>query len=261
MKNLQPDDLTFIINRLPKDLQKFMREHRVYLAGGCIRSIISGDPISDYDLFGPSRSDLKKWARDLAAKRQGRIYSTDNAFTVLAPPRTPVQFIFRWLFNEPGEVVHSFDFSIAQAVVWFEPGPTTVTYPNLLPVLSLKLGRWRSLCSKDFYPDLAAKRLRYTQPERNEDAGGSLLRVTKFLRKGYNIAPESLGKVIARLVSRVNFDQIQEIVGRDRTGATDIYEQELATVIIALLREVDPLRVVDGVEVVDAEQGGEEEDI
>ena len=95
--------------------------------------------------------------------------------------------------------------------------------------------------SNGFYPDLAAHRLVYTFPKREEAVGGSILRVRKFLQRGYNIQAWSLAGVISRLLIAVEKDSILAKNG----------EQGLTKVITGLLREVDPLVVVDGVEAVD----------
>ena len=56
-----------------------------------------------------------------------------------------------------------------------------------------------------------------------------MLRVLKYYQKGYRIPMDSLGKVIARLVSKVNFHAI------------DPGDNEwLAKVVTGLLIEVDP---------------------
>lgn len=52
--------------------------------------------------------------------------------------------------------------------------------------------------------------------------------------KGYTIQAWSLGMVIARLISKIE----PERLGKADTGQ----------VIVGLLREVDPLRIVDGIE-------------
>ena len=84
-----------------------------------------------------------------------------------------------------------------------------------------------------FYEDLAAKRLRYTSPQRNEDAGGSMLRVLKFYQRGYRIPLNCLGAVVSRLVKGIDFDAV--------SGGTEATrEKQIAKVISGLLREVDP---------------------
>jgi len=92
--------------------------------------------------------------------------------------------------------------------------------------------KWLSTCSKRFYSDLAGKRLVYLSPIRNEDAGGSLLRVLKYYQRGYRIPLNSFGAVLARLLFSV----------RNRN---DMTEEEMASVITALLVEVDPAGFID----------------
>jgi len=143
----------------------------------------------------------------------------------------PVQFITRWLYTDPIQLLGEFDFTVAQAVVWHRDG------------------KWHSLVGDDFYADLAARRLVYTSPHRAEDAGGSILRVRKFLTAGYTIQAGSLAGVIARLCQGV--DQIRNL------GIDEDYLKRLLT---ALLREVDPLTVVDGIDLVDEHEVITQED-
>ena len=94
---------------------------------------------------------------------------------------------------------------------------------------------WSSVCHDRFYEDLAAKRLVYLSPERNEDAGGSLLRLLKFHRRGYSAPLWSVGAVVARMLGGVDKD----------SGMMHGTEGQRAAVITGLLREVDPLRAMD----------------
>jgi hypothetical protein len=69
-----------------------------------------------------------------------------------------------------------------------------------------------------------------------------MMRVRKFLARGYSIQASSLGAVIARLVVKVR--------------ASDLASTEAGTaqVLSGLLREVDPLLVIDGVDAVEEHQ-------
>jgi len=158
---------------------------------------------------------------------QSREIKTENAFTLLNIGRLPVQFIKRWTYTDPNLLINEFDFTIAQAVVYciYDTEDTERKKPI-----------WKSICSDYFYCDLAAKRLRYTEPKRIEDVGGSLLRMLKFLRKGYRISPESLSKVFVRLLSGVRPDALRND------------NPELYSILTGLLREVDPLTIVHGCE-------------
>lgn len=225
MITLTETDLQFVARRIPKDIREIMKDHPVYLAGGFIRETIAGGKVQDVDLFGNSKDSLKAIAQVLALKRQVRAHETDNAITIVCPPRMPVQFITRWTFNQPENLVKSFDFTVCQCAIWIDKST----------------GLFTSMVSESFYPDLAARRLVYTFPSRDEEAGGSMMRVRKFLQRGYNIQALSLGGVIARLVAKV--DRASLPIGRFGDAET-----AMAHVVGSLLVEVDPLLVIDGLE-------------
>jgi len=230
MSTLTQQDLHFVVSRLPKDLTESAKKHGLIIAGGFIRETVSGGKVSDIDIFGATVDKLNLAALEISQVRKARMFSTKNAITVLSPPRLPLQFITRWLFPDNAVAcIDSFDFTVCQAGIWFADN------------------KWQSAVSPMFYPDLAARRLVYTYPARAEDAGGSMLRVRKFLQRGYSIQSGALAGVISRLVSSMDF------TGRQYA------ERQAAKVITGLLREVDPLTVVDGVELVDEHEVTTEE--
>lgn len=221
LTSLNQRDLNWVVRRLPRYVREFLEKHgrrdsRAMLAGGFIRAAVANEEISDIDLFSPSAQRAEDWAKALALDIPGttktRIVRTKNAIT-LCDRRLPVQFIHRWTYDSPEALVNSFDFTIARATVWFDE----------------PLKQWKSLCDEDFYADLAAKRLVYRAPVRDEDAGGSMLRVLKFYQRGYRIPMDALAGVIHRLVRNYS---------PSRGDAKGIdYEQWIA----ARLFEVDPL--------------------
>jgi len=226
MQNLTNNDLHFVVSRLPKDVRSLMTKYNnLMVAGGFIRSIITREKVSDIDIFGESKDMLEKAAREIALNRKGRIYETDNAVTVLSSPRHPLQFIHRWLYTNLVSLSDSFDYTVCQAVIAFRDN------------------KWISVCSDMFYPDLAARRLNYTCPQRSEDVGGSMLRMRKFLSRGYTIQALSMAKVIARLVTSIDWKMVESCAENNEHEATQI--------ITNLLREVDPLTIIDGVDFVD----------
>jgi len=254
MNILTASDLNFVLSRCPRDIVKLLKQNagELFLAGGFIRATISGDKVSDIDLFGTSKEKLLQIAKDLTLERKGRYFSTDNAITVLAPPRFPVQFITRWVFpyeenhqhdgsSSAGKLIESFDFTVCQSVIWAEE----LTIDS--PTEGKKTKHvFHSLCSSHFYSDLAAKRLIYTFPQREEEAGGSLMRVIKFVKKGYNVQAPTLAGVMARIVCKISLDSRARL---NSNGTLD--EKWIAMVATGLLRQVDPLTVIDGVDFVD----------
>lgn len=230
---LYADDLNSIVRLLPKDITALLTGltvSKAFLAGGYIRARIARETVNDIDIIGDSAELMKHLAYDLQRQRDGigqptKVFRTKNAYTVLTDNRTPVQFIYRWNFSNAKMLIESFDFTIAQACIWWNSETST----------------WQSYIGTRFYADLAAKRLVYNMPIRHEEAGGSPLRVQKFLRKGYDISPENFSKVMARLMGAV--DTNSHLWQADEMGR--------AQVLNGLLRQVDPLTTIDGLQPTD----------
>lgn len=224
MSELHKNDLAFVVRRLPTDIRSLLKEFegRLFVGGGFIRAVIAGETPSDIDLFGISKAVCEEAAKVLSEKRQAntRLHKTKNAITVLSLGRMTIQFITRWTFTEPQSCADSFDFTVCQSVIWRDRGS------------------YRSFCADRFYLDLAARRLVYTSPVRIEEAGGSLMRVLKYVRRGYTIQMDSLAGVVARLSSAVD---------RDKADTED----RMAHVLRGLLQEVDPNIAIDGLDVHD----------
>lgn len=211
MNTLAPMGLLWCVRRLPRALAALMKAHpnQLVIAGGYIRSRITNEPVNDIDCFVPSVALGAALALAYAEGDEKRVHKTQNALTIKGS-RPTVQFITRWTYTEPSALLSSFDFTIACAAIWWDGVA------------------WQSLTHPDYYADLSARRLRYTSPMRNEDAGGSILRVLKFYQRGYRMPLDSLGAVVARLAMGV--DQVKR----------SIDEPQLAKVLTGLLREVDP---------------------
>lgn len=222
-------DLQWCLRRAPRELLFAMKDFgaEVMVAGGYIRSCVTNDPINDIDCFVPTKAKALELAMRLVGGDQTRIHESPNTFT-LRGFRTPIQIIHRWLFADPQSAILSFDFTIARGAFWWSKEQVneagTVT----------RQGQWESVCDSRFYPDLAGKRLIYCNPTRIEEVGGSLLRVLKFYQRGYRIPLDSLGDVIARLMSGVE--------GMEKWDRVDgkVDEARLSKVLTGLLREVDP---------------------
>lgn len=226
MNTLSDIDLHRVVSFIPLAVRSVMKKDNLYLGGGFIRELISQGPqgVQDIDLFG-TVVNLTDGAVDLeldelfTRKMPVRKIVTKNATTLLPAVGRPVQFISRWPFKAPKDVAESFDFTVCQAVVFWDES----------------IQKWGSIVNESFYPDLAARRLVYTSPVRIEEAGGSLMRVVKFLKRGYSISPVELGRVVARLVSAHH-----HMKGVDEVDAARVFS--------GLLLEVDPLSVVAGLD-------------
>ena len=205
-------DLIQATKRLPVDFLEIVKspewQGKIFIGGGYLRAIVAREPINDIDVFVRSKSDAELLALKLAPKKD--IVTTENAFTIKR--KTPIQFIHRWIFDKPEDVAKSFDFTVCCAVI------------------SFKDDKWESYCDDRFYVDIASKRLVYRRPVRNEDAGGSMIRVLKYYEKGYRIPLRYLGDVIARLIKGIDIERTRGLQ----------YEEEVGRIITGLLVEVDP---------------------
>lgn len=232
MTKLETNDLNHVVRHLPKDVRELMSKHQgsLFLGGGFVRAVVAGEQPSDIDLFGTSKAHIELMAKELQAKRGGKehclLHHTKNAITVICNGRLTVQFITRWVFDDLESVVASFDFTVCQA--------------GIVRLGVEKNAPWISVASDRFYKDLAARRIVYTHPQRQEEAGGSMMRAIKYIKRGYTIQIGSLAGVCQRLFAA--FDERK----------TDPRNEEAASrVLHGLLEEVDPSIVVDGLEVTD----------
>jgi hypothetical protein len=209
MQELHQFDLDRVVGRLPQVLQKKLGEHpgQLFVCGGMIRSIITREKISDIDVIASSPELAKKVAEDLSTQED--TFTTENAYT-LRNFRPVIQIIHRWTYDDPTKLLESFDFVIARAVVWWDGS------------------EWRSMCDPRYYQDLAARRLTYCRPIREEAPGGSMLRLLKFYSRGYTADLQS----IAYLIERVSRPE-----GLPKIGYS---ESRQAVLIESRLVEVDP---------------------
>ncbi|MFA5403298.1 MAG: hypothetical protein WC358_00015 [Ignavibacteria bacterium] len=230
---LDKQDLRFAVLKLPKRLKEIMMSEiwagKIFVAGGYMRAIVSREPLNDIDLFVGSKETAKILSEQLA-ERPTDIYETDNAYTIKG--KIPLQVIHRWVFDKPEDISNSFDFTICCAVIYCERVRNSIISSNEEHKFDYK---WDSYCDELFYVDLANKRLRYRCPVRNEDAGGSMLRVLKYYQRGYRIPLDSLGNVMARMIKEIEFGRFAF------NPPTQKDEKEIGKIMTGLLRVVDPL--------------------
>ena len=217
MPELNKYDLHWCVRRLPRTLRDVLKREAIVVAGGYIRACILNEQINDVDLFVDSKQYAKDLALDMAGGDEKRLVETVNAITIKGM-KYPVQFITRWTYGSPHDVLQSFDYTICQSAFWWDH----------------YCQKWCSSISESFYSDLAAKRLVYTEPIREEEPGGSILRVLKYYQRGYRITIDSFSRVITRLAHGVDLNRINT----DANGHVDTFEFQ--KVVRGLLHEVDP---------------------
>jgi hypothetical protein len=231
---LNKQDLMFALRRMPRALRLQMLtpswRRRIFVGGGFLRCVVANEPVNDVDVFVTNKTDAIVLARELVCRQFARtmpkaddtegltrffkahLYETPNAIT-LRHFNPVVQIIHRWTFQSPEDVINSFDFSVCCAAIYVQHD-----------------GTWKGIVHDRFYQDLAAKRLFYLSPVREEEPGGSMLRVLKYYQKGYRMPLDSLGKVMARMFAAVDW--------KTKTGSDP---ERVPYLLTAMLRAVDPL--------------------
>lgn len=176
-----------VLKALPQAVISVMQNHRVFLAGGFIRAIVAGEKPSDIDLWVSSREEADRVSLALVRESSTAVrHESPNSFTIIGLGR-PIQVIHRWCFEGADAILDSFDYTIAQAVIYWEP------YSD-----------WYGWCGPRFYDDVKDKQLTYLAPARQEEVCGSLFRLFKFYKRGYNVSLETLAAVMARATSHYN---------------------------------------------------------
>jgi hypothetical protein len=184
--NLLNEHVVAATSQLPPSVYTQMQHlgKRVFIAGGFLRAIVARETPNDIDIFSQPGVDSKKLADQVAVTTElGEIveldvHATSNAYSVDTKP-VSTQVIRGWNFKTPFDCIKDFDFTICQAAIWWD------------------VGSWNSVCSDSFYPDLAARRLRYTRPVRAEaNAMTTAIRVLKFYERGYVIDTECFSRII-----------------------------------------------------------------
>jgi hypothetical protein len=192
MTQLTEKEVICVLGNLPKEVVEVLKTLRVYLGGGFIRSVLNDEEPNDIDLFIQENIDAKLGVA-LLRDTYG-VYSTDNAITLQKKGCKQVQFITRWNYRDAQEMIESFDFTVAMAGIWYD-----------------LVGQvWKSVRHVNYYHDVYNKELVYLQPDREEERAGSLLRMVKFLNKGYSINDKELSKVIGRSISKLPWLMCQE---------------------------------------------------
>lgn len=184
------NDLTRIVRTLPENVRRLLETGTWVLVGGYCRDTIMRETASDidlmplYDLLCPIYAAIEAAEKILNVGQPE--YTTTNAHTYASTPGHPrVQLVTRWCYRSLSESLDMLDFTMAQAGVGVD----------------VKHQAWYGFVAETFYQDCATKRLKYTDPQREEEPGGSFLRVLKFAARGWKIHPEDLGKIISRVVA------------------------------------------------------------
>lgn len=194
---LLPEDVRWCVRLLGSEVAEAVQENALIVAGGFIRAAIAREEPNDIDVFPCGEFQLSSLIDKICghlhagAEHRKSPIRTNNAITFTCN-RIPVQVVHRWRFDNPISCIESFDYTIARAAIWWDKGNVNASGSG-----------WKSVCDARFYQDLAAKRLVYAMPTRDEEAGGSMLRLMKFYQRGYRAPLDTITDVAMRWLKGV----------------------------------------------------------
>lgn len=193
----RPQQNLVLLNYIPKKIVELLKKHNGFVAGGALTSIFSRKEINDIDLYFKSTADCNAFIsacrmdkRYLAKVDSENIadlykrshkdvmatYQTTNALSFVYGKRK-FQVIKKFT-GEPSEIFNHFDFTINMGA-WMPDGVFWLY--------------------KDFFEDLARRRLMINVNTFYPIS--TVVRVFKYVRKGYTIGGTEILKIMLRVHS------------------------------------------------------------
>lgn len=194
---------------LPSVVWTLLRKRRsdggplLALAGGFIRDSINGTRASDIDLFVLAE---ERAAKGIAVDLFGGLATdiTDNAVKMdvalrhatesngigvgQRPIEMKLSIVYRWPKQTPRDLIDGFDFTCCKAAIWIGDG-----------------GRLESLAAQNFVCDARNKLLTFAPGEQIRDsAAASLLRLERFVQRGYKADAHEMLKICAARYSELH---------------------------------------------------------
>ena len=172
---------------VPQKVISLLKEEDCFLAGGCLRSIINNEPISDYDLFYKSEEQAKEAAWKFMHNNEGTIKMNRNAISIWFPEKTKVeklQFISGHVFDSPQDILDGFDFTVCGAVF---------NYDQNIPHITVH---------PEFYKDTLFKNLVYVGAGTRSCPVASLYRTYKYRDRGYKITQSEMLSIVEEINRR-----------------------------------------------------------
>jgi hypothetical protein len=185
---LDPEDIKRVVSSLPAQISKGLRAYKdsVCIAGGYIRSIISNEPVNDIDVFitekGLTTKKFVEYGPEYSYSQNTTRNSGDREDIIAVEEGQTIEIMNHYAGSGVNGILENFDYTVAMAAIWWD-------------------GKmWQSSCHYMFYQDLASKRIRFLRPESERQGAREILRLLKYIQRGYTIDRPSLAQVISELV-------------------------------------------------------------
>lgn len=182
-------------SQLPKlrFLDRFMANHKGYIAGGCFKGLFSGEKIKDVDLFFLSESDAKEAKEHYSQNEEFREVWSNDRVTAFRCQKTGIAVeVILSFCGDPVEMISNFDFSITKAFYAKGEG-----------------GEYEFFSHQKFFEHLMAKKL--VIDDKVLFPLSTFNRSFRYTRYGFGLCGESKEKLV------------QSLQGATLTGQNDFY--------------------------------------
>jgi hypothetical protein len=163
-----------------------------FLAGGAITSAITNTPVRDFDLYFKSKEDFVECLEAMYDDGFWCVAITPRAVTFSDNGTIFQLMCFNW-FKDAEEIFAKFDFTINMAAIDLEGG--------------------KFIKHDDFVRDISARTLRFNH--RTEFPLGSMMRVRKYLGRGYTIEDSEYLKIVIACAMKniTSWDELKRQIG------------------------------------------------
>ncbi|MHB0943380.1 hypothetical protein ACYCSU_17160 [Paenibacillus sp. ALE1] len=173
---------------LGSHLVNTLKEHEVFIAGGTITSLFSGNPINDIDLYFRSEASLVDLVEKIYEDSGDWVHALTKKALLVKVDDKEVQLIHFKYFENAEQIFGSFDFTICMGAYDFKTE--------------------EFILHSDFLKHNAQRQLRF-----NKDTAFpivSLLRVQKYKDKGYYISKPEFLRIALRCMD-LELDSIEKL--------------------------------------------------
>lgn len=185
--------------RMPPKVFDFFLKNRDYLilAGGAVRSMAENAPVNDWDFYMIEGVDIKMINVDGLTK----VFKSENAISYQLKDEDgkihKVQVITKYKYTETTAFFKSFDFVHCMGLLRLWKDSDDLMNPYKLKMES----------HPEFLASIASREIRYSG---SEYPIASLVRVLKYMRRGYTIRPIEMLK-LGMACSRIQINDVTEL--------------------------------------------------
>ncbi|MFS1518577.1 hypothetical protein V1503_19250 [Bacillus sp. SCS-151] len=191
-----------------RQLDKYMFDHKGYIAGGIFKNIFNSEKFKDVDIFFENEKDYLEAEENFKGREDYKFRYRNDKVTAYLNTKTGVTVeLIKHKYKSPLDMTKEFDFTITKFVYYKEKDPEEET-------------RWKVAYHNKFFEHLHMKRLVI-----DEDASKIILpvntfnRMFRYARFGYFPCKETKGKIIQSLRELPRFSD--ELLGIELYNGLD----------------------------------------